>query len=309
MKRILLALSALAIGTAAASAADLAPKYTKAPPAPPPPPCIWCGFYIGLNGGWAGANNGNNNNNLSAISLDAGGNTGPVFATNNNNNNNLGFAGGQIGYNWMFPGGYGGAGYGGPGYAGGAAGWLVGVEADIQGAFSSNNNNNLAGTFFFGDDGNGNLFAGNSRVSWFGTLRGRVGYATGPVLFYGTGGLAYGSVRNNLLASFQDDLGDCLAGVTAPVCGASTLVSNNNTRWGWVAGAGIEWMFLPNWSAKFEYQYIDLGSVTNIASALINDTGSDGIEGLVATQHVNERFSTVRVGVNYHFGGPAMGGY
>src|SRR6516164_7389255 len=60
MKRILLALSALAIGTAAASAADIAPKYTKAPPPPPPPPCIWCGFYIGLNGGWAGTT-GNNN--------------------------------------------------------------------------------------------------------------------------------------------------------------------------------------------------------------------------------------------------------
>ena len=61
MKRILLALSALAIGTAAASAADIAPKYTKAPPPPPPPPCIWCGFYIGLNGGWAGTTGGNNN--------------------------------------------------------------------------------------------------------------------------------------------------------------------------------------------------------------------------------------------------------
>src|SRR6516162_5569995 len=61
MKRILLALSALAIGSAAASAADIAPKYTKAPPPPPPPPCIWCGFYIGLNGGWAGTTGGNNN--------------------------------------------------------------------------------------------------------------------------------------------------------------------------------------------------------------------------------------------------------
>jgi len=33
-----------------------------------------------------------------------------------------------------------------------------------------------------------------SRLDWFGTLRGRLGYVAGPVLFYATGGLAYGEV-------------------------------------------------------------------------------------------------------------------
>ena len=76
---------------------------------------------------------------------------------------------------------------------------------------------------------------------------------------------------------------------------------------GWVAGVGIEWMFAPNWSLKGEYQYINLGSITQTASALIND-GLGEIEGNTLTRRVNENFNTVRIGVNYHFGG-GYGGY
>src|SRR5262249_47713968 len=99
MKRILLALSALAIGTAAASAADMAPRYTKAPPAPPPPPpCIWCGFYIGLNGGWVGSPG--NNNNFSATPLESDESPAPpIFFGSGvkNPKNKRGFRGGPDG--------------------------------------------------------------------------------------------------------------------------------------------------------------------------------------------------------------------
>ena len=55
MTKILIAFSALAIGTAAASAADL-PVYTKAPPQPVVAPIYnWGGFYLGLNGGGGSA--------------------------------------------------------------------------------------------------------------------------------------------------------------------------------------------------------------------------------------------------------------
>ena len=313
MKRILLALSALAIGTAAASAADIAPKNTKAPPPPPPPPCIWCGFYIGLNGGWAGTTG--NNNAVAFTSVETVGGVvetpNPIFVANglNSQNTSGGFGGGQIGYNWVFPGGYGGAG----GYGGGPAGWLVGVEADIQGASLHRSSPVLffpdvsaPTTDAFADSA---TLTADSRLDWFGTLRGRLGFATGPVLFYGTGGLAFGGVRNNLLATFTD-------GGLTPVTAVglnSFNNNNNNTRWGWVAGVGIEWMFAPNWSIKGEYQYIDLGSVTQTSTALVSSfdagAGAPETEGVIATRRVNERFNTVRVGVNYHFGGPGYGGY
>ena len=69
-------------------------------------------------------------------------------------------------------------------------------------------------------------------------------------------------------------------------------------------------MFAPNWSLKGEYQYIDLGSVTQTSTALVETQliGSE-IEGVIGTRRVNERFNTVRIGVNYHFGGPGYGGY
>jgi outer membrane immunogenic protein len=302
MKRILLALSALAIGTAAASAADIAPKYTKAPPPPPPPPCIWCGFYIGLNGGWVGSSGNNNNFVAQHFENDETPQFTNIFVGNglNSQNTSGGFGGGQIGYNWVFPGGYGGGGYG------GASGWFVGVEADIQGASVHRN----SPTLFFSDAENNGILGGpdtgtfnaDSRLDWFGTLRGRLGWATGPVLFYGTGGLAYGGVRNNLLVTFHD--GD--SGLNAV---SLNNFNNNNTRWGWVAGVGIEWMFAPNWSLKGEYQYIDLGSVTHTASAFTNDLGD--IEGNIATRTQNFRFNTVRVGINYHFnwGNPVGPGY
>jgi outer membrane immunogenic protein len=291
MKKIAIAGIAALIGTPAL-AADMA---VKAPPPPLPPPCIWCGFYIGLNGGWAGTT-GSNNNNLAVATFENGVPL-TLFATplNNNQNTSGGFGGGQIGYNLVFPGGYG----GGPT---GPTGWLVGVEADIQGASLHRS----SPTLFFIDDDTTTVTT-DSRLNWFGTLRGRLGFATGPVLFYGTGGLAFGGVKNNLLTTFTD-VGEpgCFQ------CFGSTLVSNNSSRTGWVLGAGIEWMFAPNWSLKGEYQYIDLGSVTNAAAVSLitdNSLATFETEGATAIRRVNENFNTVRIGVNYHFGGPALGGY
>jgi outer membrane immunogenic protein len=291
MKKLLVALSALAIGTATASAADLP---SKAPPPPPPPPCVWCGFYIGLNGGWVGHADNGARNGLSAIGDDEGSLIGP-FGTNLPSNNNGYFGGGQIGYNWVFPGGYGG-GTTVPG------GWLVGAEADIQGA-------NLRGNqslVFFQEEENINSAFTDSRLNWFGTVRGRFGYAWDNVLVYGTGGFAFGGVRNDLLVTFHEGA-DCEVGVNATACNAATSVLSNSTRTGWVVGAGAEWMFLPNWSFKIEYQYIDLGSVTQAANALVFEVNEEAPEGIRAINHVNNRFDTVRIGVNYHFGG--FGGY
>lgn len=97
---------------------------------------------------------------------------------------------------------------------------------------------------------------------WFGTLRGRAGFAYNNILFYGTGGLAYGSVK-----------------------GETFGLSESHTHLGWTAGLGLEVGFTQNWSAKMEYLYVDL---TDKAYTI---TGTNnGLESNVFRFGVNYRF-------------------
>ena len=97
---------------------------------------------------------------------------------------------------------------------------------------------------------------------WFGTLRGRVGYALNNVLFYGTGGVAYGDLRAER-GGFAE----------------------TQTLGGWTAGAGMEVGFTPNWSAKIEYLYINLGN----GNFTLTGT-SNGLQSNVLSFGVNYRF-------------------
>ncbi|WP_375783147.1 outer membrane protein [Bradyrhizobium sp. Pha-3] len=72
-------------------------------------------------------------------------------------------------------------------------------------------------------------------------------------------------------------------------------VSASDTRWGWTAGAGVEDTFAANWSAKLEYNYIDLGKVAPIQyTPAINDRSE-----------WKDTFHTVKLGINYHFNAPS----
>jgi outer membrane immunogenic protein len=123
------------------------------------------------------------------------------------------------------------------------------------------------------------------------------------VLLYGTGGLAYGGVKAST-AIFQSNNdcvffpGSCLQGSTA------SAGSFSQTRAGWTAGAGLEWLFATKWSAKVEYLHYDLGSVTFANGALVTGPGTtpDGGQVAVASSS-NAKFSgeIVRAGVNYHW--------
>lgn len=77
----------------------------------------------------------------------------------------------------------------------------------------------------------------NFESDYIGTLRARLGYSVGNVMFYGTGGAAYGK-------------GELTAGG----------LTGEETQWGWTIGAGVEAMLTQNVSAKFEYLYVDLGN-------------------------------------------------
>jgi outer membrane immunogenic protein len=74
----------------------------------------------------------------------------------------------------------------------------------------------------------------------------------------------------------------------------------SNTKDGYTVGAGLEYMFAPNWSAKAEYQYYNFGNTTITA----------GPAPVVGARFRDDEHS-VKVGVNYRFGwgGPAASRY
>ena len=124
---------------------------------------------------------------------------------------------------------------------------VIGVEADLQGSGIKDT-----------------AYGFESKLDYFGTVRARVGYAFDTVLPYVTGGFAYGNVKiNNELLDW----------------------SESTTQTGWTIGAGVEYAFLPNWTVKAEYLYVDLGD--------------DYYDNLGANAGIN--LNIARVGLNYKF--------
>ncbi len=101
-------------------------------------------------------------------------------------------------------------------------------------------------------------------VDYLGTIRARAGYTVDRVMFYATGGAAYG--RGALEAGG---------------------LSNTQFHWGWTLGGGVEAMVTPNVSARLEYLYVDLGKQT--------------YQSVVGPIGVGYNSSIVRGGLNYRF--------
>jgi outer membrane immunogenic protein len=126
-----------------------------------------------------------------------------------------------------------------------------------------------------------------------GTLRGRVGYAAGPALFYVTGGLAYGGVERN--GNIAGRSVTAVGGVTVSTFAGS--YGANSARAGWTVGAGGEARVSDKLTAKAEYLYVDLGSVNDSFNTVFL-TGGAGVSGThtIASKVTEHIF---RVGVNY----------
>jgi opacity protein-like surface antigen len=114
-------------------------------------------------------------------------------------------------------------------------------------------------------------------IDWFGTARARVGYAADGWLAYATGGYAFGRVA--------------LKG-TATGGGVNASLTQNTTPSGWTIGGGAELALGPNWSARLEYLYVDLGTVNNTVVV----TGAPSL-----TDSARVQMNVVRAGVNYRF--------
>jgi outer membrane immunogenic protein len=300
MMKSLISATALSLAlTASAFAADL-PSRKEAPVyVPPPPPPLWTGFYGGLNAG--GTFGGSNTVTTTGGTIFANPFFGPFFSSVTNAYgattntvipvSNAGFiGGGQVGYNYQF-----------------YSAFVAGLEADIQGVAGSSSRGNVAtGALFNGGGSAFGVSTASRSLEYLGTVRGRLGYLFTPTLLaYATGGLAYGGANLNT-ASFATDnnLGGLLSPLAIPVIGGSAY---SDTRVGWTVGGGLEWMFMPNWSAKVEYLYYDLGTVTNNASfSAVAENPAIGLGspvfGLIGQQsHARFDGHIVRAGVNYHF--------
>jgi outer membrane immunogenic protein len=109
-----------------------------------------------------------------------------------------------------------------------------------------------------------------TKSDWLATARGRIGYAFDRILLYGTGGVAFAPVQ----------------------AGFSGGAFSSNTEVGWTGGAGIEFAFAPNWTAKAEYLYVDLGNQTCTTTCFAGAGGTT----------VKYTENVVRAGINFKFG-------
>ena len=117
----------------------------------------------------------------------------------------------------------------------------------------------------------------NSKSNRFGTLAGRFGIAAERALVYFKGGAAW--------VHDAHDLTVIGAGVVEPAVSVS--------KWGWTAGAGVEYALTRNWSTKLEYDFMDFGT-----SRFVFDVPTIG--GTVTTD-VKQRIHALKFGWNYKF--------
>ncbi|MGA7323784.1 MAG: outer membrane beta-barrel protein [Rhodomicrobium sp.] len=115
-------------------------------------------------------------------------------------------------------------------------------------------------------------------MEWFGTVRGRIGYALDSALLYATGGFAYGGVSYKGNAEFQNSF--------FPAFGFS---NSRTTDTGYAAGGGVEYKLSSAWSAKVEYQYINLGT---------DKLTSPAVSGAIVSVKADNDYHTVRAGLD-----------
>jgi outer membrane immunogenic protein len=167
----------------------------------------------------------------------------------------------------------------GSGFAGGgqigcdyqfSSNWVIGFRNMFDGT-SNNRSGTIGGGPLAGD-------VVNFNNQWFDTLTGRIGYSWVPSwLAYFQGGAAWGHTSTNVTA------------------GGVQIGQTSATRTGWTIGGGVEWMFLPHWSAFLEGNYMDFGSNSGTAVTPIGAC----VAGCGISAKATE--TTVLIGVNYRF--------
>jgi outer membrane immunogenic protein len=255
-------------------------------------PLGWTGFYFGVNaGGSIGTDSTTQTATFSSTALGANG-----LLNNSGRYNPTGWVfGGQVGYNWQ------------------VSSFVFGLEADWQGSLQKDRRNNCtpAATIAFfgaGANGFGYCLSSEQKITNVGTARARAGVDRHGALWYVTGGLAWGTVKEN----------DAFAGSANTTVFPAALqpgpflpgaAAFSATRTGWTVGAGVETMIAGGWSAKLEYLYVDLGSISDTLPIAINPAfgpafTTGGVASATNTSRVRDNI--VRLGLNYRFGGDGV---
>jgi outer membrane immunogenic protein len=287
MRKMILAVSALAISTMSAYAADLPAKARPYPP-PPLPVWSWTGFYIGghLGAGWS----------RNEFSEGRDGHFDP--GTDLGSHNGLGPLGGfQVGYNWQVPNGP----------------LLIGVEgdfsfADLKGDHQNTSSAALAATFGCFDDRFAcSAFAllnaqerFSTKVKDTATITARIGITSGPqdrTLWYVKGGAAWAKTDYADSATFSEVA--CVNFVLNSACAAangSLFSSGSSSRWGWTVGTGVEWALWDNWSTKIEYNFLQFDSHDVTLQGRF-----DNGDIFRRTVSVDQQIHQIKFGLNYRF--------
>lgn len=250
--KTILAVSCAFVGMLAAAtsanAADAAPAAYD-----------WNGFYAGVNAGLA----------LNSSNIDQDqfyyGDHADQFEDQLTSNQSTFTGGVMLGYNWQMD------------------SIILGVETDINYlGFSDKKNDTRDFTAPNGDDVTASSTL-SFNANWYGTLRGRLGYAIDNVLLYGTGGLAYGHMEANSKLDIDGPLGN-----------VSYEGSTSNTNFGWTIGAGLEYG-VDRWTLGAEYLFVDLGS------AEWDGDFTNQLDGTDAEGAVDYQFSVVRATAKLRF--------
>jgi outer membrane immunogenic protein len=224
----------------------------------------WTGPYVGANVGYSFGDDP-----VSQVQTVGGAFPATIPSTANTTVTPNGLIGGaQIGYNWQ-----------------GGRNWLVGVEADFQGSSQTDtacaplvcfNQTTPAGT-------SSNFITVQQQLDYFGTLRGRLGAVNNNILYYATGGAAFGHVKETVAVN---------SSLSAP----PIFASNGSTAdlVGFAVGGGIEAAMWGGWTGKVEYLFMNLGNISNTV-----DISSPGTPATIATSS-SVRDHIVRIGANYH---------
>jgi outer membrane immunogenic protein len=154
--------------------------------------------------------------------------------------------------------------------------FLIGIDGDYS--FAS-----LTGSGPDVSPVNGDIDNHSDKVKWLSTVTGRLGYVNNNWLFFGKGGWGWAGFSGN-------------STLVTPGGALVNTSTSSTTRNGWTLGAGVEWGFLPNWSAKLEYDYVKF-STDNFNSTQTSAAGVVTTPARSATSDLNE----VKLGVAYRF--------
>jgi len=168
--------------------------------------------------------------------------------------------GGQLGFNYQ------------------AGAFVFGVEGDFDWTNGKKSTGFVATPF----DPPNDLLKAEAKWNWVATVAARLGFAVDRSLFYAKVGYGWSRTSTNLVNT-NDDAPSC--------CGTG------NTNSGWLLGGGYEYAFTTNWTAKIEYDYLNLRHRTLTLDPTVF-VGPAGPYSVTLAPNVQ----MVKAGFNYKFG-------